>query len=290
MQNYQYLTLIGSILGILIAFAAIAIFYLGITSFENLTDSTQKELEVGRASRAAEIQYGAAAIILYIIAIISAFVIKQKTKVVGITLLVIATFEKGKKYVNLFDDLSHLNFPDQYQIQFFSQDNYTRGDRFCVFADSTNWITSPPPKFSMTALPSSITLDTGEKKEIQLKINSTSLVVPEVSLRAKGRRGITLEFNPSDPYLPPNGVGLSRLLITARDDAVPGKYVIPVVSNFSFPITNTTAKGANSTFPITDTTVASSRITQYPSIVVTVEKPDLYTQFTKWFHSFWDTY
>ena len=56
-------------------------------------DSTQKELEevVGeRGSRAAEIQYSAAAIILYIIAIISAFVIKQKTKVVGITLLVIA--------------------------------------------------------------------------------------------------------------------------------------------------------------------------------------------------------
>ena len=88
MRNYQYLTLIGSILGILIAFA-----YISVIGSPFFFDSTQKELEevVGeRGSRAAEIQYSAAAMILYIIAIISAFVIKQKTKVVGITLLVIA--------------------------------------------------------------------------------------------------------------------------------------------------------------------------------------------------------
>ena len=43
MRNYQTLTLIGSILGILIAFAVIGllgVLDIGITSFENLTDST----------------------------------------------------------------------------------------------------------------------------------------------------------------------------------------------------------------------------------------------------------
>lgn len=199
-------------------------------------------------------------------------------------------FEKGKQYVNLFSDLTQLNFPDQYQVQYFSQDNYTRGDRFCVFADSTNWVTNPPPKFGMTTVPTSVKLDTGEKKEIQLQINSTSLISPEVSLRAEERGGIKLQFNPIDPYLPPNSLGLSRLLIEARDDASPGKYTIPIVSDFSFPISDATAKNANSTFPVTNTTVASSNITRISHIVVTVEKPDIYTQISRWFDSFWKTY
>lgn len=97
MRNYQTLTLIGSILGILIVFAVIAfmgVLDIGITSFENLTKSTQEELQVEREGRAADFQYisatGAAAIVLYIVAIIIAFVIKQKTKIIGITLLVVS--------------------------------------------------------------------------------------------------------------------------------------------------------------------------------------------------------
>jgi hypothetical protein len=62
MQKYQYLTLIGAILGILLAFA-----YIALISF----DRTQ-ELEVFEGtSRATENQYSAAAIILYIIAILA---------------------------------------------------------------------------------------------------------------------------------------------------------------------------------------------------------------------------
>lgn len=97
MRNYQTLTLIGSILGILIVFAVIAfmdVLDIGITSLENLTKSTQEELQVEREGRAADFQYisatGAAAIVLYIVAIIIAFVIKQKMKIIGITLLVVS--------------------------------------------------------------------------------------------------------------------------------------------------------------------------------------------------------
>ena len=49
MRNYQTLTLIGSILGILIAFAVIGllgVLDIGITSFENLTDRTQERADV----------------------------------------------------------------------------------------------------------------------------------------------------------------------------------------------------------------------------------------------------
>lgn len=85
MRKYQILTLIGSILGIVSTSLAIAIIFfpdIGRTLFgEYWTDTHQIEEPV---------EFVYAATILYIIAIISAFVIKQKTKFVGITLLVIA--------------------------------------------------------------------------------------------------------------------------------------------------------------------------------------------------------
>ena len=97
MRNYQTLTLIGSILGIVIAFAVIAfmgVLDIGLTSLGNLTTSTQEELQVERVDRAADLQYiyttGGVAIVLYIVALVIAFVIKQKTKIIGIVLLLIA--------------------------------------------------------------------------------------------------------------------------------------------------------------------------------------------------------
>jgi hypothetical protein len=70
-----------------------------LTSFENATfsDSTQQDIEqmqLEREERSAGMNYvfvaGAIAITLYIIAIVVAFVVKEKTKIVGIILLVIA--------------------------------------------------------------------------------------------------------------------------------------------------------------------------------------------------------
>lgn len=97
MRNYQTLALIGSILGIVTAFAVIAfmgVLDIGLTSFGNLTTSTQEELQVEREGRAADFQYiystGGVAIVLYIVALVIAFVIKQKTKIIGIVLLVVA--------------------------------------------------------------------------------------------------------------------------------------------------------------------------------------------------------
>ena len=67
---------------------------IGLTSFGNLTTSTQEELQVEREDRAADFQYiyssGGIAIVLYIVALVIAFVIKQKTKIIGIVLLAVA--------------------------------------------------------------------------------------------------------------------------------------------------------------------------------------------------------
>ena len=97
MRNYQTLALIGAVLGIVIAFAVITFMGaldIGLTSLGNLTTSTPEELQVEREDRAGDLQYiystGGAAIILYIVALVIAFVLRQKTKIIGVVLLVIA--------------------------------------------------------------------------------------------------------------------------------------------------------------------------------------------------------
>jgi hypothetical protein len=97
LRNYQTLTLIGSILGILIAFgvmATIGVLDITMTSFENFTSDTPDQLQQQKQERSSDMQYiyssGSIAVVLYIIALIIAFVIKERTKIVGIVLLVIA--------------------------------------------------------------------------------------------------------------------------------------------------------------------------------------------------------
>jgi hypothetical protein len=95
MRNYQTLTLIGSILGILIAFgvyATVGVLDITLNVFENMTD---KESETAPSiKREADKQYISTAIgisiPLLIIALVLAFVIKEKTKIVGIGLIIIS--------------------------------------------------------------------------------------------------------------------------------------------------------------------------------------------------------
>jgi hypothetical protein len=65
-----------------------------ITSFENFTSDTPDQLQQQKQERSSTMQYiyssGAIAILLYIMALVIAFVIKEKTKIVGIVLLFIA--------------------------------------------------------------------------------------------------------------------------------------------------------------------------------------------------------
>src|SRR4249920_1675790 len=95
MRNYQTLTLIGSILGILIAFgvyATVGVLDITLNLFENMTG---KESETAPSiKREADKQYISTAIgisiPLLIIALVLAFVIKEKTKIVGIGLIIIS--------------------------------------------------------------------------------------------------------------------------------------------------------------------------------------------------------
>jgi hypothetical protein len=95
MRTYQTLTLIGAILGMLIIFGAYAttgLLNVTVNILENM--SRQESDSASSIKRQADMQYVSAAagvtIVLYIAALVLAFAIKQRTKIVGISLILIA--------------------------------------------------------------------------------------------------------------------------------------------------------------------------------------------------------
>ena len=95
MRTYQTLTLLGSILGIAIAFgvyATLGVLDITLNVFENMTG--QESQTNPSAKRQADIQYTSTAagisVFVLIVALVIAFVIKQRTKIVGISLIIIA--------------------------------------------------------------------------------------------------------------------------------------------------------------------------------------------------------
>jgi hypothetical protein len=95
MRTYQTLTLIGAILGMLVIFGAYAttgLLNVTVNILENM--SRQESDSASSIKRQADMQYVSAAagvtIVLYIAALVLAFAIKQRTKIVGISLILIA--------------------------------------------------------------------------------------------------------------------------------------------------------------------------------------------------------
>lgn len=95
MRTYQTLTLIGSILGFLISFgvyATVGVLDITINVFENMTG--EESQTAPSTKRQADIQYISGAIgisvVLFIVALVIAFAVKQRTKIVGIILIIIS--------------------------------------------------------------------------------------------------------------------------------------------------------------------------------------------------------
>lgn len=94
MRSYQILTLIGTILGILIAFSVfvlLSVFDAGLTSVEKHYGDTETYPQSERKSDLTYIGSSAGlSIFLMIIAIILVFVLPNQTKIVGVYLIIVS--------------------------------------------------------------------------------------------------------------------------------------------------------------------------------------------------------
>jgi hypothetical protein len=139
-------------------------------------------------------------------------------------------------YVHFTLDLTSINFPSQYVLTFFINDEFIDAHHNKMFRlDSTRQTRVPSPKFDITTLPQTIELRPGEEKTIEAQINSTSYLEAHVLLAANASKEIELNFIPNEVYVPANGISNSFLKVKALEAADQHPYTSSLIAGIVFP-------------------------------------------------------
>jgi hypothetical protein len=149
---------------------------------------------------------------------------------------------EDRGHVNLSLDLDKITSPDQYFALFLVADvNKTKDPegftQFCGLTDfSDTAVPIPPARFNLSPSSNLIEMRQGDERRIELRINSTSIVNPLISLNSSKPKGIEeVKIEPDKLYLPPAGMVTSILDIKAMNNAEVQPYTIPIYANISFP-------------------------------------------------------
>ena len=138
-------------------------------------------------------------------------------------------------------DLEGANSPEQYNIVFYITDHYALGHQMCRLVDTTNWVIVPPPKFIVSASPSSVILRPGEENKIIVEIKGNTNLQSEAALSIdNSRKDLSTKFIPDRTSIPSSSSGASTLHIKLFDNTTvetPTPVILPVKANISFPNT-----------------------------------------------------
>jgi hypothetical protein len=140
----------------------------------------------------------------------------------------IKTYEK---YIPLSLDLNAIGFSEQYKILFYSQQTEKQN---LSKIDFTTWVDIPPQKLMLTTIPSDVSLRPGERQQFGIQLASTSGLVPEVlRLTAKNTTDFEISFNYNTFRTAYQNTQPALFEIKIPEDAVPGKYSVPIIANIS---------------------------------------------------------
>jgi hypothetical protein len=138
-------------------------------------------------------------------------------------------------------DLEAANSPQQYNLVFYITDHYLLHHHLCRLVDTTNWVIVPPPKFLMTASPSSAILRPGTESNIVVEIKGNSNLQSEAALSIDNpRKDLSTSFIPTRTSIPSSSSGASTLHIKLFDNTTvdtPTPVILPIKANISFPNT-----------------------------------------------------
>lgn len=142
-------------------------------------------------------------------------------------------FDRNQSHVNLFLNLEPMGFPDHYSVEFVAAYNGIKNGAYYYVEDYSDYISIPPPKFSLSTEPKSILIRPNEEKQMQFHINATSYTLAnDVSLTSEKVKGIKLTFDPNKISLASNGVSQSLIKIKVEENLPSQTYLIPISINF----------------------------------------------------------
>jgi hypothetical protein len=208
---------------------------------------------------------------------------------------------QSKSRISLTLDLDTVGSPKQYFLTFGLYDSILKkGIGLCGVGDFVDTIAYiPPAEFKISISQNPLILRPGDEKTIQLEINPSTIVRPNVTLYSDQNEALEVEFIPNKTYVPAGGVATSLVNVKASDKAAEClrnvkasdkeaecPYTLPIYANISFPKIDFLDVGLDNSATITDK--ISTSIIPTPSYFTVIVKPPL--NWEEKFKGFWETY
>jgi hypothetical protein len=144
-------------------------------------------------------------------------------------------YETHENYVTLSFDLDQILNPKKYKILFYAETK--KEEEQSYLTDFTRWVAIPPPQLIVSTSPNSIDLIPGQKKTIEVRVNSSAGYEPTVNLFTQNRSyeilSSFLEYNRL--RIPSYGMATTPLTITTSPNSNPGPYTLFIFANTTFP-------------------------------------------------------
>jgi len=136
-------------------------------------------------------------------------------------------------YVLLPMDLENIQYPSKFRVIYYAESKKDGGP---LLTDFTKWINVPPPELQVATYPQSIELRQGETKTVELTINSTSGLEPDVMLSSQNQdNDPILDFSAKKLKIPSNGFASIPLTVSTSSNTKIAPHTIFIFAKSSYP-------------------------------------------------------
>jgi len=136
-------------------------------------------------------------------------------------------------YVSIPIELEDISNPNKFRAVYYAE---SKREASPLVSDFTKWINVPPQELQVATYPQSIELRQGETKTVELTINSTSGLEPDVSLYSENQgTDPVLYFSAKKLKIPSNGFASIPLTVSTSDNTDIGPHTIFIFANSSYP-------------------------------------------------------
>jgi hypothetical protein len=136
-------------------------------------------------------------------------------------------------YVSIPIELEDISNPNKFRAVYYAE---SKREASPLITDFTKWINVPPQELQVATYPQSIELRQGETKTVELTINSTSGLEPDVILYSENQdTDPVLDFSAKKLKIPSNGFASIPLTVSTSDNTDIGPHTIFIFANSSYP-------------------------------------------------------
>ena len=136
-------------------------------------------------------------------------------------------------YVSIPIELEDISNPNKFRAVYYAE---SKREASPLLTDFTKWINVPPQELQVATYPQSIELRQGETKTVELTINSTSGLEPDVILYSENQgTDPVLYFSAKKLKIPSNGFASIPLTVSTSDNTDIGPHTIFIFANSSYP-------------------------------------------------------